>query len=71
MRNSPHNQQLVFPGPRSLPGSTRQVLIEEVRTINSLTLKEWIEEFCRLKELSARMMRTANAGRTAREQSKL
>jgi hypothetical protein len=30
-----------------------------VRTINSLTLKQWIEEFRRLKDLNERIMRTA------------
>ncbi|HYW42107.1 MAG TPA: hypothetical protein VE959_04570 [Bryobacteraceae bacterium] len=30
-----------------------------VRTINSLTLKEWIEEFRRLKELNGRILRSA------------
>jgi len=34
-----------------------------VRTINSLTLKQWIEEFRRLKELNERIMRTGRAGR--------
>ena len=29
-----------------------------VRTINSLTLKQWIEEFRRLKALNEQMMRT-------------
>lgn len=30
-----------------------------VRTINSHTLKEWMDEFKRLKELNAQIMRTA------------
>lgn len=34
-----------------------------LRTINSLTLKQWIEEFRRLKVLNERIMRTAKAGR--------
>ena len=34
----------------------------KVRTISSLTLKEWIEEFRRLKELNERIFRTATAG---------
>lgn len=29
-----------------------------VRTINSLTLKQWIEEFRRLKDLNEQMLRT-------------
>ena len=36
----------------------------KVRTINSLTLKQWIKEFRRLKELNERILRTAgNLGR--------
>lgn len=35
-----------------------------VRTINSLTLKQWVGEFQRLKELNARILRTAKGGRT-------
>jgi hypothetical protein len=31
----------------------------KARTINSLTLKEWIAEFRRLKELNERIMRSA------------
>jgi len=31
----------------------------KVRTINSLTLKQWVKEFRRLKELNERIMRTA------------
>jgi hypothetical protein len=34
-----------------------------VRTINSLTLKQWVEEFRRLKDLNERIMRTAKGGR--------
>ena len=34
-----------------------------VRTINSLTLKQWIEEFRRLKALNEQIMRTGKAGR--------
>jgi hypothetical protein len=34
-----------------------------LRTINSLTLKQWIEEFRRLKALNERILRTAKAGR--------
>jgi hypothetical protein len=30
-----------------------------VRTLNSLTLKQWVEEFRRLKALNEQMMRTA------------
>lgn len=33
-----------------------------VRTINSLTLKQWIEEFRRLKALNEQVMRTVKAG---------
>ena len=36
------------------------------RTINSLTLKQWIEEFRRLKALNQQIMRTARPDRTAR-----
>jgi hypothetical protein len=35
-----------------------------VRTINRLTLKQWIEEFRRLKALNERILRTAKGGRT-------
>ena len=35
-----------------------------VRTINKLTLKQWIEEFRRLKILNEQMMRSAKPGRT-------
>lgn len=41
-----------------------------VRTINSLTLKQWIEEFRRLKELNERILRTAKGGRTAAQEGK-
>jgi len=41
-----------------------------VRTINSLTLKQWIEEFRRLKELNERILRTAKDGQAAAQQSK-
>jgi len=41
-----------------------------VRTINSLTLKEWIEEFRRLKELNQRILRTASGGRATARRSK-
>lgn len=34
-----------------------------LRTINSLTLKQWIEEFRRLKALNEQIMRTGKAGR--------
>ncbi|MBZ5585466.1 MAG: hypothetical protein LAQ30_25350 [Acidobacteriia bacterium] len=34
-----------------------------VRTINSLTLKEWIQEFHRLKALNQQIMRTVKPGR--------
>lgn len=34
-----------------------------VRTINSLTLKQWIEEFRRLKQLNGQIMRTVRPGR--------
>jgi hypothetical protein len=33
-----------------------------VRTINSLTLKQWMEEFRRLKERNAQIMRTVRPG---------
>jgi len=33
-----------------------------VRTINSLTLKQWIEEFRRLKALNEQIMRTGRRG---------
>jgi hypothetical protein len=35
----------------------------KVRTINTLTLKQWVEEFRRLRELNARILRTAQAGK--------
>jgi hypothetical protein len=38
-----------------------------VRTINSLTLKQWIEEFQRLKELNERILRTAKGGQRSKE----
>ena len=44
--------------------------IVRVRTINSLTLKQWIEEFRRLKELNERILRTAKDGRAAAKQHK-
>jgi hypothetical protein len=34
-----------------------------VRTIHSLTLKQWIQEFLRLKELNEQIMRTVRPGR--------
>ena len=34
-----------------------------VRTVNSLTLKQWIEEFRRLKTLNEQILRTGKAGR--------
>jgi hypothetical protein len=34
----------------------------KARTINSLTLKQWIGEFERLKELNAQILRTARSG---------
>ena len=37
----------------------------KVRTINSLTLKQWVQEFRRLKELNERIIRTAKGKRTA------
>jgi len=33
-----------------------------VRTIHSLTLKQWIEEFRRLKELNQQMLKTVGKG---------
>jgi hypothetical protein len=33
-----------------------------VRTINSLTLKEWIEEFRRLRALNQQIMKTTGKG---------
>ena len=35
-----------------------------VRTINSLTLKQWLAEFRRLRDLNARILRTAKGGDT-------
>jgi hypothetical protein len=35
-----------------------------VRTINSLTLKQWMEEFERLKKLNAQIMGTLKGGGT-------
>jgi hypothetical protein len=34
----------------------------KVRAIHSLTLKQWVQEFRRLKELNERILRTAKAG---------
>jgi hypothetical protein len=34
----------------------------KVRTINTLTMKEWMEEFRRLKELNEQIFRTAKRG---------
>ncbi len=34
----------------------------KARTVNSLTLKQWVEEFERLKELNAQILRTARGG---------
>jgi hypothetical protein len=36
-----------------------------VRKINSLTLKQWVEEYRRLKTLNQQMMKTAKASTTA------
>lgn len=33
-----------------------------VRTIHSLTLKEWVEEYLRLKDLNQQILRTAGGG---------
>ena len=41
-----------------------------VRTISSLTLKEWVTEFRRLKELNQRILGTAKGGRTTARRSK-
>jgi hypothetical protein len=38
-----------------------------VRTINSLTLKEWMEEFRRLKHLNEQIMRTVRPGARGRK----
>jgi hypothetical protein len=38
-----------------------------VRTINTLTLKKWIEEFRRLRSLNTQIMRTAKSGRRPKE----
>jgi hypothetical protein len=40
-----------------------------VRTINSLTLKEWMEEFRRLKHLNEQIMRTVRPGARGRERT--
>ncbi len=37
-----------------------------VRTINSLTLKQWIEEYRRLKAVNAQIMSTARGTRPAK-----
>jgi hypothetical protein len=37
-----------------------------VRTLNTLTLKQWIEEFRRLKALNEQILRTAKAGRASK-----
>ena len=36
--------------------------VVKVRKINSLTLKQWMEEFTRLKEMNAQMMGSVKAG---------
>ena len=36
-----------------------------VRTINSLTLKQWIEEYRRLKDLNQQIMKTAKSSAPA------
>jgi hypothetical protein len=41
-----------------------------VRTINSLTLKQWIEEFRRLKALNEWILRTAKNGRPSPQADK-
>ena len=41
-----------------------------VRTINSLTLKQWIEEFRRLKALNEQIMRTVKPGSAAAQPGK-
>jgi len=41
-----------------------------VRTISSLTLKQWIEEFRRLKELNEWILRTAKGGHRAAQATK-
>jgi hypothetical protein len=38
----------------------------KARTINTLTLKQWIEEFDRLKELNAQILRTVKGGKPGR-----
>jgi hypothetical protein len=39
--------------------------VVKVRTINTLTMKQWMEEFERLKELNEQILRTAKTGETA------
>jgi hypothetical protein len=41
-----------------------------VRTINSLTLKQWIEEFRRLESLNERILRTAKGSRKTTQADK-
>ena len=41
-----------------------------VRTINSLTLKQWVEEYHRLKALNQQIMKTAKASSVAPRTSK-
>lgn len=36
----------------------------KVRTLNSLTMKQWLEEFRRLKELNQQILRTVKARRS-------
>jgi hypothetical protein len=38
-----------------------------VRTVNSLTLKQWVDEFKRLKDLNARILKTAKSGQKAKK----
>jgi hypothetical protein len=42
----------------------------KARTISTLTLKQWVEEFQRLKELNERIMRTAKGGQKVAQAAK-
>jgi hypothetical protein len=49
-----------FTGPETEEWLDRTV---KARTINTFTLKQWIEEFVRLKDLNVQILKTATRGR--------
>ncbi len=50
-----------FSGPEAADWLDRTV---KARTINSLTLKQWVEEYRRLKELNSQILKTAKGGKS-------